>query len=262
MKKELIFFIFSAALSAISVLFVSCNSSPNPDEYVISKGGILAATLPESGFQILVDRRNTGKVTPDSIINLEAGKYTVSLTKYGFYDTTYDVNVTLGYCIADTVNMTNLRFLKYFSTVVYMGVGDSAGKPGALVFSNGVQAGVKDTNKIDLLYYYDDSGKPPSAYLSTPSLLTWWSSRSTYFLLTNSTDITDGAPVPKAYSAGDSDWKKSVPDTISTYFFAYNTEGYYTKLKITNKNGTSMLDSAWVQLSGYYNLTPNSLNFK
>lgn len=86
MKKILLF-----ATISITVFFYSC-----VDEIVVDplqpNGKIILNSQPE-GAQIFLLGTNIGKVTPDSITNLEAGNYEISLRKTGFLDTTFTTTV-------------------------------------------------------------------------------------------------------------------------------------------------------------------------
>ena len=78
----------------ILILIFSCRESStefhDPFFLATQKGKIVIQTNP-SGASIFLNDKDMNKITPDSLINLEAGIHKVKLSKEKFLDTTFTV---------------------------------------------------------------------------------------------------------------------------------------------------------------------------
>jgi ligand-binding sensor domain-containing protein len=112
------------------VLLVSCDKkvSKSPVEPPAQEGKILINSEPP-GFTIYLNGKNTGHITPDSLIFLDAGNYQVTLKKNYFNDSTTSVTLS-----EDEV--TNLDF-NYFNNPTMYGKMVLFSSPiGASIFIN------------------------------------------------------------------------------------------------------------------------------
>ncbi|MCB9250742.1 MAG: PEGA domain-containing protein [Ignavibacteriales bacterium] len=78
------------SLLVTAIIIISCVE--NHVMPVFNYGSIYVTSDP-SGAQIIFNDENTGKVTPDSIIDISAGEYTIMLKLNAFKDTTFSVTV-------------------------------------------------------------------------------------------------------------------------------------------------------------------------
>ncbi|HQJ46487.1 MAG TPA: PEGA domain-containing protein, partial [Ignavibacteriaceae bacterium] len=78
----------------VLILLSGCDKdvSVNPDEPQPSKGKIIVNSDP-SGFVIYLNNRNTGSITPDSILFMNPGDYQITLKKNYFRDTSVVIHL-------------------------------------------------------------------------------------------------------------------------------------------------------------------------
>ncbi|HQI39936.1 MAG: hypothetical protein B6D44_01615 [Ignavibacteriales bacterium UTCHB2] len=78
----------------VLILLSGCDKdvSVNPDEPQPSKGKIIVNSDP-SGFLIYLNNRNTGSITPDSILFMNPGDYQITLKKNYFRDTSVVIHL-------------------------------------------------------------------------------------------------------------------------------------------------------------------------
>ncbi len=80
----------------IITLFVSCRKLPNePEEKIGKTGTILLDSVPQNAA-IWVNGSFFGKLTPDSLASVPAGKYEFTFKMEGYMDTTFSVNLSPG----------------------------------------------------------------------------------------------------------------------------------------------------------------------
>lgn len=259
MKENIRFFISVVLLGFIVFFSGACESSPNPDDYILKKGGLDITSYPAKA-QIWLNGLNSYKVTRDSIINLDPGTYKVTLVSPGYFDSTFQVTVSLG--IAKHLEI-DLSDSKIYDTIpassIYKTDLVSETKNSGIVLSAGVAFTMSGPDSVDFFYSsYDSTLRSPDA--ATTELRTY--SRKSRFLKTTLHDVADGAPVPKAYSEADPDWTDFIPDTLTSYFFVYDFDQHYSKVKISKKFPTSGSDPSWLEVIGYYNMRKDNLLFK
>ena len=87
--------IFFLLLLVIGVFVVSCREAVV--EFPVEKetGSVYIFSFPQ-GADIYMNQSWTGKSTPDSLVSLQPGTYSVKLKLLGFMDTTISVNVFQG----------------------------------------------------------------------------------------------------------------------------------------------------------------------
>ncbi|GJQ61803.1 MAG: hypothetical protein SCALA702_08560 [Melioribacteraceae bacterium] len=81
--------LFFAAI-IILVILNACREYPLEVNYGNAKVNIKSNPR---GAAIFVDGLSTGKVTPDSLVNLHGGNYSISLKLYGYRDTSFVINI-------------------------------------------------------------------------------------------------------------------------------------------------------------------------
>lgn len=250
MKK---YFLFAIVL-LVSVAFYSCGSdtSTNP-ETPAAKGSIYITSNP-SGAQIWNNNTNTNKVTPDSITGLDAGNYSITLKYQGLRDTTISVTVNAGQKVPLFVKMP--LSVKAFGPVrVWETFGTSASQPSGLQLSTGQAYGISsaDKDKVDL--YYHSLTTPP--YEIASASLASGLTRTTYFLVGNSTNLNDTTTAPVKSGS----WVKTVKDTETNYIYVYDQDQHYSKLKFTTGGGTPG-QPAYIDVTWFYNQVPNDRRFQ
>lgn len=74
---------------------VSCRQTVTEPVSEAERGSIVITSEP-SGAMIFLDELNTEKITPDSLIFLQPGLYSIKLRFFNFRDTSFFVNVFEG----------------------------------------------------------------------------------------------------------------------------------------------------------------------
>lgn len=74
---------------------------------VIIRGNVFLETEP-NGAQIFLDNLNTGKITPDTLLNLPIGTHSITIRKNNYRDTTFQINVIAYLTISKKVVLTNI----------------------------------------------------------------------------------------------------------------------------------------------------------
>lgn len=254
MNSKFLIYISTVIFAVLTVFYYGCQSIPDPVDYVIKRGGVDLRTYPDSS-QIWVDGKNTLKITRDSVYDLEPGDYFITLKHFGYTDTAFSIRITKGICQQLTVVLGPHQVLDSAGPATLYGlVGATELKPSGLVLATGSAFNVLKKDSVDLFYFRDD------ATLKSPTYVTDHT-KKTFFLLSKNTYLKDGVPVPKRYTPGDPDWLDSISDTTSGYFYVYDNNGHYSKIKITKRSYPNT-DSASVDINGYYNLFPDSLSFQ
>ncbi len=82
-------------LPFVLILIISCRQGivDFPDD---SKTGTLFISSNPIGAEIFFESSKTGKVTPDSLINLQPGSYNLKLHLPGYHDENFSVNLQSG----------------------------------------------------------------------------------------------------------------------------------------------------------------------
>lgn len=250
MKKLL--YLFVIVITAFLVNSCSSDNSTNPTNPTANKGSIYVKSTP-SGAQIWNGTTNTGKVTPDSLTNLDAGSYSIVLKLTGFPDTTVTATVTAGQVTNLNVQLP-LSVQTFGPVTIYETVGTTAAQPSGLILSTGAASGIgssaTDRAKVDL--YYSSTGFVLASADQASGL-----TRQTFFKIGNSTTLTDTVDSPTQ----DASWVKSVKDTETHYIFVKDNDNHYSKLIISSRGGGVPGTPAYVVLNWIYNKAANDTRF-
>lgn len=79
-------------LPALIILIVLISCREYPTEINEGSSRFIIKSYPR-GAAIFVDGASTGKVTPDSLVNLQGGDYSVQLKLFGYRDTTFVIKI-------------------------------------------------------------------------------------------------------------------------------------------------------------------------
>jgi len=242
-------------LLVLSVIFFSsCDSEDDPITPPIDETGDIFITSVPAGAQIWVNGTNSGKVTPDSVTDLDAEDYNITLKLEGYYDTTFTVSVTANQVATRNINLVSA--LTFYSSVrIFETLGTSVDEPSGLDLSSGNAYGVSGADKMDVDIYYSSNGfLVQSAHLNVTNGLT----RETKFRVGTGTDLNDGTNSPLVTSGT---WTDNIGDRENNYVFLYDDDGHYSKIKITAFGGGTPGNPAWVELSWWYNEITDNVAF-
>jgi hypothetical protein len=86
--------IILALVLVTNILLINCDKVITAPETIElhSNSSIFISTLP-SGFSVFINNRNTGAITPDSLLFIEPGTYQIALKKNYFKDTVFSVTI-------------------------------------------------------------------------------------------------------------------------------------------------------------------------
>jgi hypothetical protein len=231
-------------IAVLGVFISSCDSENDP--ITPAETGDVFVTSTPSGAQIWIDGTNSGKVTPDTIFNLDVGTYEFVLKLNEYLDATFNVTVVANQTATpnNVTLSTALVLSRYNSVRIWETLAVGANQPSGLDLSIGTALSVAGADKQDVDIYYTSSGfLVQSAHLNTTQGLT----RETKFFVGSSTDIDDGVNSPLQNSGT---WTTNVADTETDYFFLYDADGHYSKARITGRGTTP---DAWVEITYWYN---------
>src|ERR1035437_6075367 len=88
-------YIFLPLLLLFGLLLATCNSKTNNPIAPAAIGSIFVSSIPDSA-QIWLDSTNTGKITPDTLTNLNVGNHTIVLKLIGYFNDSDAVDVKEG----------------------------------------------------------------------------------------------------------------------------------------------------------------------
>jgi hypothetical protein len=249
-------YIFLSLLLVFGLLLASCTStSNNPVTPAATTGNVFVSSVPV-GAQIWYENGsgviNSGKVTPDTILNLSLGNHTIILKLTGYFDDTSVVNIvagtqSLGKILSSDKSVTNFGPIQVWETV-----GTSADQPSGIILKTGRAAsvstvGVKDS--VDI--YYDGN----AFVLATAFNI---NARSTKFYLGGAASLTDGVASPLQTANG---WVTQVGDTPGNYFFLYDQDHHYSKMVILSRNGGTPGNPSVVSVQWLYNNKVDDIRF-
>ena len=241
MKKLILLLIIPFA----GMLITSCNSTEDPVTPA-AKGNLYLTSNP-AGAQIWLDGVNTSKVTPDTVKDLDAAVYSVTLKLTDYTDTTFSISVSSGQTsvVTNIALVSNMMKTLYGPVRIYETTGTTAQQPSGLDLSSGNAWGISsDSSGLVDVYYSSNGFLVQSAHLS-PSLV-----RETDFLVGNSANLFDEEDSPLRNTGT---WTDNISDTETNYVFLYDHDGHYSKLKIVNMGGGVPGEPAWVEVQWYYN---------
>lgn len=242
MKK----FYYILLVFAAAFLLASCETSTDPDP-AGGSGSIFIQSTP-AGAQIWVNGSNTNKVTPDSVTGLAEGNVNVTLKLTNYKDTTISVPVTDGFQTSRSVTLTtDLSFQTFGPVRIWETTGTGASQPSGLDLSAGVALSSSDAD-IDLFYFSSSS----TFEIRTAT------GRTTRFLAGSTSNLLDGVSSPLAVPS----WATSVADRDTTqYYFVFDADLHYSKLRIVSYGGGVIGNPAWVEVQWIYNSVANDQRF-
>jgi len=190
---------------------------------------------------------NTSQTTPDTVKDLDAAVYTVTLKLTDYNDTTFSVTVESGQTVVliPIVLTSNIMTTFYGGSPIriYETIGTTASQPSGLDLSTGSPWGVSsDSSHLVDIYYSSNGFLVQSANLFTI--------RETDFNVGTSDDIYDGTDSPLNNTGT---WTNNISDTETNYVFLYDHDGHYSKLKIVGMGGGQPNVPAWVDVQWWYN---------
>ncbi|MBS4035011.1 MAG: PEGA domain-containing protein [Ignavibacterium sp.] len=250
MKKLLII----PLLLFFGLLITSCDEkTTDPVNPSAKKGAIFIQSTP-SGAQIFVNGTNSGKVTPDTVKNLDSGFVNITLKLTGYGDTTFSRQILPNMTSSVFIQMSQPPIFEVSFSNVQLFEQSSSSFSG-IKLSTGTRVNSSAADADIFLETVDlKSQDQRSPAVSNP--------RITYFNNSPaSTNILDGV-VSSTFSA--STWGKSKARSSTTYSFLYTKDGNYVKLICTSYGGaTGPTDpDRWVRISYKYNQTVGDKRFK
>lgn len=238
-----------------AVLFTSCDTTDDPITPTPT-GNLFVSSNPASA-QIWIDGVNTGKITPDTVKNLDEGLYSVTLKLTDFRDSTFSISVSGNQtAVVSNINLVSNVIVQSFGPVrIWETVGTTSSQPSGLDLSTGLAYGVSSADKDKVDIYYSTTGfLVQSANLNTTQGLT----RVTAFRVGSSGNLNDGVDSPTRASGT---WGNSMGDRETNYVFLYDHDSNYSKVKISSFGGGTPGNPAWVELTWIYNKTASDVRF-
>jgi hypothetical protein len=246
MKKYFLLFSLAALLS---ITFIACDDDSTGPDPVGPTGSLRIESSP-TGATVFIDGTNRG-TTNTTVQNVAVGTRSVRLELEGYRDTTISVVIeedleTLRQ-VTLTPSVTAPSLMEYGPVRIYESFGTGAGQPSGLDLSAGTA--ISSTNPATDLFYFTNSNFSIHEIRSGGT-------RTTSFFIGSSTNLDDGEDSPLAVPS----WLSAVPDRESNYFFAYDADQHYSKIKIVNFSANNE-QPAWIEVEWYYNETENDNRF-
>lgn len=254
MKKYFVLFLMLGA----SFLLTSCEElTDNPLEPA-SAGKYYFQSNP-AGAQIWVDGVNSGKVTPDTV-SATKGSRTITLKYTNYKDTSFTVTYEEGKSKSHplvVMTETPANTTAFGPVEIWETTGTTASQPSGLILKNGTASGIGSTSAnralVDLFYNSAD-------YSHSSASLATGLTRATYFKAGGASNLNDGVDAP----GKDATWSTKITNDrdVSQYYWVYDADGNYSKLKIVDFGGGSVTTGpAWVKVQWLYNPTVGNRRF-
>lgn len=257
--KKYILSSLSALLIVASVFLINACSDSTSDPISATTGSIYVTSVP-AGAQIWIDGTNSGKVTPDSVTNVAPGTRNVTLKLANYTDATFPVAVVAGYQSrpATYTMVSDVSLAVYGPVRIYETSGTNAQQPSGLSYRNGSRGfSLSGTDKDSVDIYYSSTG-----YLIQSASLGTGMTRKTYFKAPSaavSNNLLDGVSAPTFVSS----WGNAINDRdTTTYYFSYDNDKHYVKLKVVNYGGGTTGNPAWVDIKWIYNKKADDIRFQ
>jgi PEGA domain len=246
-------YVFLFPLLLFGLFLTSCTNNSNNPVTPNPVGSIFVSSTPASA-QIWLDGTNTGKVTPDSVANINVGSHTVMLKLTNYLNDSVTVNVQEG--LQTTLNRTlvsDISVTVYGPVTVWESADPLATDPSGIVLKSGqaVSIGSSTYGPVDI-YYSSNQFVVATAYGLYNN-----TGRSTYFYVGSAKNLTDGVSSPLATNS----WLTEVNDTQTNYFFLFDSDSHYSKMIITGMGGGTPGNPAWINVKWLYNNKPNDQRF-
>jgi hypothetical protein len=249
-------YIFVPLLVIFGLLLASCKSKSNDiNNNPIAPnavGNIYISSVPVSA-QIWLDGTNTGKFTPDSVANINAGTHTVILKLTDYLNDTVSVNVQDGSHI--TINKTLLSdksVTSYGPITIWAATFDSTAFPRGIILKTGRSSLLASGGNDSVDIYYSSNGLVITTSSSSIN------NRKVSFFVGLSTNLNDSVESPTVLDS----WVTQVQNTETNYFFIFDTDSCYSKMIITADSiGNTSGSPAWIKVQWLHNNKPNDRRF-
>jgi hypothetical protein len=241
-------------LLIMGLFLASCTSNSNNPVTANPVGNIYVTSTP-TGAQILLDGTNTGKTTNDTLKNVSVGNHTIALVLANYTDTTTVNTVSVSDGATITVTRTlaiNKDITAYGPVRVWESADPLATDPSGLVLKSGqaVSIGAATFGPVDI--YYNSNGFVVEQAFGHNS-----TGRKTSFFVGTSSNLNDSVSSPAALST----WVTKINDTETNYFFLFDADSHYSKMKITSMGGGTPGNPAWIEVQWLYNNKANDQRF-
>jgi hypothetical protein len=236
----------------LGLLIVSCEDSTTNPDTTPTTGTLIVQSTP-AGASVWVDGTSTGKVTPDTVINLSAGNHSLTLKLDGYKDTVQtSVTITAGSTTTRTITLT--RAASTFGPVrLYETTGTTAAQPSGLDLSAGLAYGISSADKDKVDIFYSSTGFVVRSANGASGM-----TRVTSFKVGSGTNLNDGVDSDPATTGS---WLTEIGDRETSYVFLFDNDSHYSKMKITSWGGGTPGNPAWVEVQYIYNDQANSRVF-
>lgn len=233
-------------LLAVGIFLSGCEDTSTDPIVTVVKGSVYVQTTPV-GAQIWINNVNSGKVTPDTIKNLDSGNVVITLKLATFKDTTFTVQILPNQVRSVAITMkADINAVKFGPVRIWETAGTTAAQPSGLILATGVAASSGD-NATDI--YYSSTGW----IVRTGTVKTTW-----FKVGNGSTNLNDGV----SSTIQDNSWANNMIDRATNgYYFIKTQEGNYVKILITNFSPGGVGNPAWVEVTYWYNNTVGDLRF-
>ncbi|MDR3609659.1 MAG: PEGA domain-containing protein [Ignavibacteriaceae bacterium] len=241
----------------LGLCIASCKSNSN-NPVTTNPVGTISVHSDPSGAQIWLDGVNTGKTTPDSLINIKTGSHTISLVLSNYIDTSAAFVIT----VSDGVNAVVERTLVIDASITVLGpvqIWESAdpnlNHQGGIILKSGSAAVLDSAGRASVDIFYSSNGY----VIASAQTLNNNTGRNTFFFESLFDSLNDGVASPVKIDI----WASNIFDTEIAYFYLYDADMHYSKMVITDRGGThgSAVDPAWVKVKWLYNNKPNDVRF-
>jgi hypothetical protein len=247
MKKM---FYFLSLIMIFGFFLTSCKRNDDNPITTTPFGSIYIFSDPVSAH-IWLDGTDTKKITPDSLINLQAGNHMIILKATNYAEDTIHINVQDGSRI--TLNRT---LLSDNSISLYgpIQIWDTTGVsifPNGIILKTGKPSLTTSVGKDSLDCYYSSNG----LVLTTPTNTI--NNRISSFFVGLSTNLNDSIESPTVLDS----WLTQVQNSETNYFFIFDSDSHYSKMIITDRYPGSAGNPAWIKVKWLYNNKPNDRRF-
>jgi hypothetical protein len=135
-----------------------------------------------------------------------------------------------------------------FTDTIWETSGTNASMPSGIDLSTGMAV---STSSAEHDIFYSSNG-----YIITTS-----PTRSTVFYVGSGSDLADTTDSPLAQNAGTGGWASNVTDREQNYFFLFDQDLHYSKMRIVSFGGGTPETPAWVIVQWRYNTKANDVRF-
>src|ERR1035437_4691304 len=204
-------------LMLFGLFLTSCKSKSNDINPITPNpvGNIYISSSPTSA-QIWLDGTDTKKITPDSVININAGNHIIILKLTDYLNDTISVNVQDGSHITLDRTLVNDKSVTIYGPDTI----GTIGYPSGVILKSGRSSPVASGDKDSVDVYYSNNG----FVIATPSSII--NNRSTSFFVGLSTNLNDGIQSPTKIDS----WVTQVQNSETNYFYLFDSDSHYSKM--------------------------------